>query len=99
LFLIVARRTLIKNLQDGPMRIQGGLLFWIISGVGKKPGVDASLDSINTLDDDSIDIGMNEDVVKNFGPDSMHKFSAAVCHDVGFLCPPFTMKHGGKVLK
>jgi hypothetical protein len=79
--------------------IQGGLLFRIISGVGKKPGVDASLDSINTLDDNSVDVGMNEIVVKNFGPDSMHKFAAAVCHDVRFLCSPFTMKHRGKVLK
>ena len=81
------------------MRIQGGLLLRIISGVGKKPGVDASLNSINTLDDNSKDIGMNEVVVKNFGPDSMHKFTTAVCHDVGFLCSPFTMKHRGKVLK
>jgi hypothetical protein len=81
------------------MTIQGSLLFRIISGVGKKPGVDASLDSINTLDDNSIDICMNEIVIKNFGPDSMHKFTAAVCHDVGFLRSPFTMKHRGKVLK
>ena len=81
------------------MGIQGGLLFRIIGGVGKKPGVDASLDSINTLDNNSIDIGMNEGVIKNFGPDSMHKLMVAVCHDVGFLCLPFTMKHGGEVLK
>ena len=81
------------------MKIQGGLLFRIISRVGKKPGVDASLNSINTLDNNSIDIGMNEGVIKNFGPDSMHKLTAAVCHDVRLLCSPFTMKHRGKVLK
>jgi hypothetical protein len=81
------------------MRIKDGLLFRIIGRVGKKPGVDASFNSINTLDDNSINICMNEVVVKNLGPDSMHKFMAAVCHDVGFLCSPFTMKHGGKVLK
>ena len=81
------------------MRIQGGLLFGIISRVSEKPGIDASLNSINTLDDNSVDIGMNEVIVKNFGPDSMHKFAAAVCHDVSFLCSPFTMKHGDKVLK
>jgi hypothetical protein len=96
---MVARRTLFKNLQDGPMRIQGGLLFRIISRVGKKSGVDTSLNSINTLDDNSIDIGMNKDIIKNFGPDSVHKFAAAVCHDVRFLCLPFTMKLRGKVLK
>ena len=81
------------------MGIQGGLLFRIIGGVGKKPGVDASLDSINTLNDNSIDVRMNEVIVKNFGPDSMHKFAAAVRLDVRFLCSPFTMKHGGEVLK
>jgi hypothetical protein len=81
------------------MRIQGGLLFRVISRISKKPGVDASLNSINTLDDNSIGIGMNEVVIKNFGPDSMHKFATAVCHDVGFLCSPFTMKHRDKVLK
>ena len=81
------------------MRIEGGLLFRIISRVSEKPGVDVSLNSINTLDDNSIDISVNEVVVKNFSPDSMHKFTPAVCHDVRFLCSPFTMKHGDKVLK
>lgn len=101
LFRIVARRTLFKNIQDGPtsMRIQGGLLFRIISRVGKKPGVDASLNPVNALDDNSIGIVMNEEVVKNFCPDGMHKFTTAVRHNVGFLCSPFTMKCRCKVLK
>jgi hypothetical protein len=60
------------------MRIQSNLLLRIISGVGKKPRINTPLNSINTLDDNSIDIGMNEVIIKNFAPDGMHKFTAAV---------------------
>ena len=74
------------------MKILSNLLFRIISRVGKKSRIDSSLNSINTLDDNSIVVGMNEVVVKNFVPDGMHKFTAAVRHDVYFLCSPFTMK-------
>jgi hypothetical protein len=81
------------------MRTLGNLLFRIIGRIGKKSGIDTSLNSINALNDNSVDVGMDEIVIKNFAPDSMHEFTAAVCHDVYFLRSPFTMKCGDEVLK
>ena len=63
-------------------------LFQIVCRISKKPWVDTALNSIKTLDDHTIPIGMKEFVIQNFSPDTMQELSAAMREDLLFLSVP-----------
>jgi hypothetical protein len=48
------------------------LLLRVIGRVSKKFGVDAPLNPVDTFDDNAIVVGMNEVVIQDFIPNSLH---------------------------
>jgi hypothetical protein len=48
------------------------LLLRVISRVGKKLGVDAPLNPVDTFDNNAIVVGVNEVVIQDFIPNGLH---------------------------
>ena len=53
-------------------------LLWVVSRVSKKSRIDATLDTINTFNHNTVHVCMYEFLVKYFRPDGMHYLPAAM---------------------
>ena len=64
------------------------LLFGVVCGVGEYTWINPMLYPVGTRDDNSIYHGVNELIVKNIFPDSLHKLTSAVSHELTTLGIP-----------
>lgn len=63
-------------------------LLWVVGGIGEDTRIDSTLYTIVTQDYNSIPHGMDEIIIQNEPPDSLHKFTSGVSHELTSLGIP-----------